>query len=506
LSLTDLTRRDLLRAGAATAALGASAAASESLAGRALGAAAAAKCPSSLRDIEHIVILMQENRSFDHYFGTFPGVRGFDDRRNRKAFQQIGYDGPGAVNGRLLPFHLNGRQPIGQCVADPTHNWEPQHQSWNGGKNNRFYQIHARPQWDGAAGSTVMGFFRKEDIPFYWALARAYTLCDMYFCSVLGPTEPNRLYSVSGTLDPAGTNGGPSLPTVFDVNGLKGDFTWTTMPEQLQARGVSWKSYTGATGQFDNPFPAFRQFRTDPTLNQLGIQPSYPGDFVADMDRGELPAVSWIQVPFGESEHPAAPPALGEYATDQVLRAIWARPKIWRKTAVIINYDENGGFFDHVAPPVPPNGTKGEFLTVNPLPSTAGGIRGPIGLGFRVPCIIVSPWSRGGFISSDVFDHTSVLKLIERRFGAEVPNLSAWRRKTVGDITSAFNFASQPDYSIPKLPATSNDAPLVTQDQCSEAKPPPYPVPSKIRMPSQVRGKPRRPQQRCRAVSPSFTG
>jgi phospholipase C len=501
----DLTRRDLLRAGATGAALGASALASQSLVGRAVGATERASCPSALRDIEHIVVLMQENRSFDQYFGTFPGVRGFADPRNRRAFSQPGYDGPGNHDGRLLPFHLQGRKPIGQCVADPTHNWEPQHQSWNGGKNSNFVSVHSRPQWDGAAGPTVMGYFRDVDIPYYWALAKAYTLCDMYFCSVLGPTEPNRLYAVSATLDPAGRKGGPSLSTVFDGDGLVGDFRWTTMPEQLQARGISWKSYTAAGGQFDSPFPAFRQFRDNPTLNRLGIQPAYPADFVADLDDDALPAVSWIQVPFNESEHAAFAPALGEYATDQVLRAIWARPKVWRKTAVIINYDENGGFFDHVAPPVAPPGTKGEFLTVDPLPATAGGIRGPIGLGFRVPCIVVSPWSRGGFVASETFDHTSVLRLIERRFGPEVPNLSAWRRSVTGDLTSAFNFAARPDYSVPKLPPTSNDSPLVTTEQCKESDPPPYPVPSTITMPRQKSGRARRPSGVCRRRA-AFTG
>jgi len=319
----------------------------------------------------------------------------------------------------------------------------------------------------------------------------------MYFCSVLGPTEPNRLYSVSATLDPAGRRGGPSLKTVFDAQGLVGNFSWTTMPEQLQARGISWKSYTQAGGQFDNPFPAFRQFHTNPTLNRLGIQPTYPGDFIADLARDQLPAVSWLQVAFDESEHPAFPPAKGEYAVDQVLRAIWRHPHIWRKTVVIVNYDENGGFFDHVAPPTPPRGTKGEFLTVPLLPAAAQGIRGPIGLGFRVPCIIVSPWSRGGLVCSDVFDHTSVLRLIERRFGAEVPNLSRWRRSVAGDLTTAFNFAAAPNYSIPKLPPTSATSPLVTTGACASGPATPYPVPKRIPVPHQRPGRARRPSGLC---------
>ncbi len=274
------------------------------------------------------------------------------------------------------------------------------------------------------------------------------------------------------------------------------------MPEQLQARGISWKSYTqfSGAGQLDSPFPAFTQFRTNPTLNRLGIQPTYPADFEADLAQDQLPAVSWVQVGFNESEHPAEPPAKGEFAIDQLLRAIWRYPNIWRKTVVIINHDENGGFFDHVAPPTPPRGTKGEFLTVSRLPANALGIRGPIGLGFRVPCIIVSPWTRGGLVCSDVFDHTSVLRLIERRFGAEVPNLSKWRRSVTGDLTSSFNFAAPPNYSIPSLPPTSATSPLVTTGQCASNQGQPYPVPKRIQMPHQRPGRARRPSGVCRVA------
>ncbi len=495
----DITRRDFLRTGAA---LGASGLVYGSSSGRMVATASAHPrgCPGRLDDIKHIVVLMQENRSFDEFFGTFPGVRGFGDRDNRQAFAQPGYHGPGSRKGHLLPYHVNGRKPVGQCLGDlnrPTHDWAPQHLSWNHGRNDRFYEIHSRPRWDGPFGVNVMGYFEQPDIPYFWSLARAFTLCDTYFSSVIGPTEPNRLYSISATLDPHGRHGGPCLETVFNAQGLAGDFRWTTMPEQLQARGISWKSYTAAGGQFDSPFPAFRRFRNDSKLNRLGIQPTYPDDFEADLARDELPAVSWVQVAFGESEHPGFPPAKGEYATDQVLRAIWRRPHIWRKTVVIVNHDENGGFFDHVAPPTPPPGTSGEFLTVDRLPAHANGIRGPIGLGFRVPCIIVSPWSRGGLVCSDTFDHTSVLRLIERRFGAEVPNLTHWRRSVTGDLTTAFNFAAPPDYSIPKLPPTSATSPLVTTGQCAATQVAPYPVPGRIPMPQQRPGRPRRPSGRC---------
>jgi phospholipase C len=345
----------------------------------------------------------------------------------------------------------------------------------------------------------MMGYYEQEDIPYYWRLAEEFTLCDAYHCSVLGPTQPNRTYSISAWLGQDGKQGGPTLNTHFDNNGFVGDFSWETYPERLSAKGITWKSYTAVGGQFDNPFTCFTQFKTDPKLKALGIDPVYPRDFLADIAKDELPQVSFVQVAFNESEHPAFPPALGEYATDQVLRAIWAKPSLWRKTAVIVNYDENGGFFDHVAPPVPDPGTKGEYLTVSPLPAESGGIAGPVGLGYRVPCTIVSPWSRGGLISSDTFDHTSVLQLIEKRWGVEIPHITAWRRKTCGDLTTAFDFASKPDFSIPKMPATSNKLPLTSTDQCTQIDPPPYPMPAKIKMPRQQRqrGRVRRPSGVC---------
>ena len=181
---------------------------------------------------------------------------------------------------------------------------------------------------------------------------------------------------------------------------------------------------------------------------------------------------------------------------------------LWTKTALFITYDENGGFFDHVPPPVPPAGTPGEYLTVEPLPSIAGGIRGPIGLGFRVPMLVVSPFSRGGFVCSDVFDHTSLLRFLETRFGPEVPNLSAWRRSVTGDLTSAFNFA-RPDSSVPPLPSPSAADPRVLRSDCPTQSPDVgsaefptvvgYPLPSPPQtMPGQEPGSPRRPSGVCR--------
>lgn len=183
----------------------------------------------------------------------------------------------------------------------------------------------------------------------------------------------------------------------------------------------------------------------------------------------------------------------------QVLDILTSNPAVWEKTALIVMYDENGGFFDHVTPPTPSPGTPGEFLTVdlNRVPA-AKGIAGPIGLGYRVPCWVVSPYSRGGLVCSDTFDHTSQLRLLERRFGVEVPNLTAWRRGVTGDMTSAFDFGSAPDAVPPRI-TDPNSRTRAALAQCgpnialgTAGQGAPYPVPSNS-MPVQEPGTRRRP-------------
>ena len=465
-----LTRREMLRAAAITGAgAGLAGLAADPLLSPVLAAGARR---GKLKDIEHVIVLIQENRSFDHYFGTFPGARGFGDPAAKAVLAQPGYPAAG-FDGKLLPFHLNtGGQP--QCFPDITHDWGPQHQSWNGGAMDGFVRAHLAV--DGpAAGPATMGYYEQQDIPFYWALAQAYTLCDAYHCSVIGPTYPNRLLSVSATLDPAGQAGGPLLHTLAsDYASYVGRFSWTTMFEQLQSRGISWKVYNGSGGGvLDNMLVFFKQFQSNPTLNALGLKPTLPGGLhgrprrrdAARRSRGCSPGST------RPSTRATPRPRSASIATRQILEAIWSKPKLWAKTAIFITWDENGGFFDHVAPPTPPPGTPGEYVTVNPLPSDASGVAGPIGLGFRVPMIVVSPFSRGGFISSDRFDHTSMLRFLETRFGAEVPNLSAWRRAHTGDLTSAFNFAGAATTRVPRLPAVTLSAADVSDGGCTVSPP-----------------------------------
>ena len=349
-----------------------------------------------------------------------------------------------------------------------------------------------------------MGYYRRADLPFYYALADAFTLCDGYHCSVLGPTDPNQLYIASAWLGQDGEKGGPVLETFGSNRAQKyGTLSWTTMPEQLQGRGISWKVYSAdnVSPEEDPAFGFFAQYYSRPELMANGLQPTYPADFMLDVANGTLPQVSWVYTTIVQSEHPPAPPTYGEQTASQIVGALTSNSDLWSKTALFITWDENGGFFDHVPPPTPPAGTPGEYVTAATLPDAAESIRGPIGLGFRVPLLIVSPFARGGLVSSDVFDHTSLLRFLETRFGAEVPNLSPWRRSAVGDLTSAFNFAA-PDASVPALPVPSLTDPRVIASDCTTAPAtlipsfgsqlPGYPVPPNA-MPTQEAGVARRP-------------
>ncbi len=461
---------------------------------------------SDLGAIEHVVFLMQENRSFDHYYGTYPGVRGFDDHPKNK-LGNFAQAWPGGRDKTLLPFHLDTASGIGECTNDLDHSWPAEHSSWNKGTNGAFVSTHVESAYQGPEqGVLTMGYYRRPDLPFYYALADAFTLCDNYHCSVMGPTHPNRLMALSGTIDPTGAAGGPVVITngssdaVYSVH-------WDTMPEVLEDAGVSWKVYN-PTGTLYTPanfekygilsdaiLPYFSQYK-DPTsaLYQKAFTPLYPNDFVSDIQAGTLPAVSWIIPPLGYDEHPSSPPALGEWFTSQVLAALVSNPEVWSKTVLFHMYDENDGFFDHVVPPVAPKGTPGEYLTVSPLPDDADGTAGPIGMSFRVPMLVLSPFSRGGHVASEVFDHTSQLRFLEERFGVKAPNISAWRRHTAGDLTSTLHH-KRSDPTVPKLPSTSNDQMAdVLAEGCTStsvleaALPsamPVYPVPVHQMMPTQ---------------------
>jgi phospholipase C len=477
-----IDRRTFLGASAATvAAAGLSAALPFGLPEAVAGPSRA----GTLDDVEHVVILMQENRSFDHYFGTMRGVRGFGDRAalqlstGRDVFHQpdlLRLDG-----GYLLPFHIDTAKVDGQDIGSLLHDWDTTHIATNGGHYD---------QWPLAKTEMTMGYFTEADIPYHRALAQAFTICDNYHCSIQSETTPNRIYHWTGTIDPDGVAGGPAVDNPPDYQPV---YHWTTYPERLQAAGISWQVYandevgddmSGAQGYVgdygDNPLWLFQAYHdalasSDPAVRQLAERASLRAtwlpnsglgkdvnhviaQFRADCAAGTLPAVSWVVAPYLYSEHPAGRPVDGEAYMQGVLSALWANPELWSKTVVLINYDENDGLFDHVPPPVPPPGTPHEFLpAIEPigfgLPPALGPAT-PIGLGPRVPMTVVSPWSRGGWVNSQVFDHTSALRFLENWTGVREENISAWRRSICGDLMSCFDFASY-DTTIPLLPDTA---------------------------------------------------
>ncbi|MEV6524594.1 phosphocholine-specific phospholipase C [Longispora sp. NPDC051575] len=453
----QLSRRKLLGAGAAGAALST----------LPLGMAEALAAPArtgKIGDVGHVVILMQENRSFDHYYGALRGVRGLADPAALRlpdggtVFEQPAY---GRADGRhLRPFRIDTAKVNGQQLGDLDHSWSGTHQAWNNGMYNR---------WIPAKSEMTMGYFGRQDIPYQYALADAFTICDAYFSSVQGPTNPNRLYHWSGMLDTRATGGGPIIDNSPARNNP--NCHWTTYPERLQAAGVSWKVYSNPTddertGNYDdNSLAWFRQYADAKPGNPLhdnAMVKRTLDDFAADVLADRLPTVSWLVAPYLYCEHPAATPNYGAHYVDTALQALFANPAVWEKTAFFLNYDENDGYFDHVVPPTPPPGTPDEFVAGR-----------PIGLGPRVPMTVISPWSRGGWVNSQVFDHTSTLRFLEVLTGVREPNISAWRRQVCGDLTSCFDFAA-PNTVIPLLPDTRR---LVEISDAS-AKLPPAVVPA----------------------------
>jgi phospholipase C len=433
----ELTRRRLLQTAgaAATAAFAAEFLPSNVRKALAVGPSKG----GSLRDIKHVVILMQENRSFDHYFGTLPGVRGFADpaaltlSTGKPVFYQPDPQNP---DGYMLPWHLDTKKTSAQAQPSTSHAWAVQHSAWDNGKMDNWLPAHLTA--DGANGPYTMGYMEREDIPFQFALAENFTICDNYHCSLLGPTWPNRLYLMSAWIDPEGVNGGPIISNE-DVT----PYTWESYPEALTAAGVSWKVYQQVDNYGCNVLEYFKSVQDAPVsspLYQNALRTCSPGQFEYDAVHDRLPAVSWIIPTSYQSEHPDYTPAAGADFVASLIDAIAASPDVWAKTVFILNYDENDGIFDHVPPPTPPAGTPGEFV---------GGV--PIGGGFRVPCIIISPWTTGGWIASERFDHTSTLQFLERLTGVTIPNITPWRRQTFGDLTSAFGVTPG---RFPRLPDT----------------------------------------------------
>jgi phospholipase C len=498
----------------------------------------------TIRDVEHVVILMQENRPFDHHFGTLRGVRGFNDPRVIKinlplqsgtgstqvpvwlqpagaANVAAGFAVPpdsGNLGGPsdgvevVPPFRVtpNGGNPGLTYLPGTNHSWGATHACWNQGQYD---------SWPLTNGPMTMSYLTREDIPFHYALADAFTVGDAYHCSIMGPTNPNRTYMWSGcvgnlsNLGAGGTDGQGAGPMTYNGLSLNNAYwTFRTFPEVLQKAGVSWKIYQDLAGQTfapdfgdgtdnsfagnftDNPVLYFNQYLNAATTSPLfekgctgtEIINTLPASgasestwtawaeqlfdqFRSDVKSGKLPQVSWIVGPAGYTEHADWPVDYGAWYASQILDILASNPEVFSKTVFIVNYDEADGSFDHILPPTVPAGPGYGASTVsieNEIVTGTGEPQpfesGPIGLGQRVPFLVISPWSKGGFVNSQVCDHTSVVQFIEKRFGVFESNISPWRRAVAGDLTSMFNFAN-PNGQVHNLPNTSSFLPPVSE-------------------------------------------
>ena len=497
------SRRDFLKAAGASGAAGLALPASI---GRAL-ALPANRRTGTIRDVKHIVILMQENRSFDHYFGTMRGVRGFGDRhtvpmtKGRTVWQQF--------NGarELPPFHLDTEKTNALKVPGTPHSFSDAQAAWNQGKFG---------SWPKFKTDYSMGYFKREDIPFQFALAEAFTICDAYHCSVTSGTDPNRVVFWSGSsFDPElRAQGRNSREDRSEPNNLRcwikgslpepgytyagNDLNWKTIPEVLQDAGIDWRIYQNPNDNWTGAmhgglaFKGFRSCKPGSPLYERGMSHHSLERLELDVRNGTLPAVSWILPPMKWSEHPSAStPIQGAEFTAKVLDALTANPAVWAQTVFFQTFDENDGLFDHLPPPAPPSYNPDGSLAGSATLDLAGhyfddhqdkytsrdddasGTVRPWGLGPRVPMYVVSPWSKGCWVNSEVAHHTSVGQFLEARFGITVPGISPWHRAVCSDLTSCFDFAGREDSAFPDLPdVTNSEEVLATHLQRPKILPP----------------------------------
>ncbi|MGA5099126.1 phosphocholine-specific phospholipase C [Streptomyces lavendulocolor] len=454
------------------------AAAAGSLLPPSLRAAMAAPAPAGgLRAVRHVVILMQENRSFDHYFGTLRGVRGFGDR-NAVELPSGGtvFEQPGPLGRTVLPFPVReaaeAQRKDLQYIGDLDHSWGGGARAWRDGWMDG---------WVPAKTAATMAYYDRRDLPLHYELADTFTICDAYHSSVHTSTSPNRNHLWSGWTGYE-ADGSRAVTNAAYAEGTHPGYPWPTYAERLEKAGRTWKTYTEWENFTDNNIEFFTTFKKiarkalaatgghtymesfyaavretgdaaerarllaaledgvatlddrERSLFERGLRRVRTGTladaFRADVAAGTLPEVSYLVPSAADSEHPgASSPIASATLVHQVLDALGSHPDVWRHTVVLINYDENDGFFDHVPPPVPPADDPDERWK---------GL--PTGLGIRVPLLVVSPWTVGGHVCSEVFDHTSVIRFLERWTGVAEPQITPWRRRVTGDLTSAFDF------------------------------------------------------------------
>ncbi|MDE3184584.1 MAG: phospholipase C, phosphocholine-specific [Bacteroidota bacterium] len=520
---------------------------------------------STFLDAEHIVFLMQENRSFDHAFGTLRGVRGYNDPRaitlpdyNKVWLQK------NAKGETFAPFRLDIKDTKITWMGSLPHSRESQAGARNNGRYDNWIEAKKSGDDEYKDMPLTMGYYTRDDIPFHYAMADAFTVCDMNFCSSLTPTDPNRVHFWSGTVR---ADKNADLKAFIDNGAIEQGIEWRTFPELLEQNNISWKIYQnelsvegGFTGEEeawlanfgDNTLEFFNQYHVKLSKRYIDYLPikikklqddinglkekmstlvagsedrnaaemkltnakkelvfaetekekwtrekfdnlsllqknihekafevnsgdphqheltplNYSDDGVAreinipkgdildqfrkDVEKGKLPTVSWLVPPETFSDHPSAP-WFGSWYLSEVMDILTKNPEVWKKTIFVLTYDENDGYFDHVPPFTAPDSrdattgkvSKGIDTSVDWV-NLEEDVPGSIGLGFRVPMVIASPWSRGGWVNSQVFDHTSSIQFLEtflnEKFKKNIKetNITDWRRTVTGDLTSVF--------------------------------------------------------------------
>ncbi len=377
--------------------------------------------------IDHVLVVMMENRSFDHYFGQLR-ARGVADVEAPRD----GWSNPRADGTPVAPYHETA-----PCIRDVNHGWGGSFRQWNNGRNDGFVTTNDPD------GERAMGYFDDRDIPFYYGLARNFAIGDRYFSSVMGPTWPNRYYLL------AATSFGFTYNAPYD--GDTPDHPAMHLMRRLDEAGHDWRDYAGDL-RLTGLFPYYGIVRTETRAHYRTH-----ADLMADLASGDLPSFSFIEPHYQgnggarEDEHPPGTPQMGERFVERIVRALMASPA-WSRSALFLTYDEHGGFADHVPPPEACAPDEHAPFDNTFTPVTQGSFRR---YGFRVPFVVVSPYARRGFVSHTVYDHTSIVRFIEARFG-----LAAMTRRDANATApmDMFDFEHPPNMTPPTLPAGGYNA------------------------------------------------
>ncbi|CEO59130.1 Putative Phospholipase C [Penicillium brasilianum] len=439
----------------------------------------------SLRDIEHVVIFMQENRAWDTYFGTMAGVRGFNDPNvqvnsdGQSVWNQVVDPSMSTATNTLLPWYLgykggDSNEAI-QCMAAGDNGYHDNQAALNHGLNNHWARNNTPWSW---------GYFKRQDIPVQFAIAEGWTSGDMYQESQITSTNPNRVTLVSGSVNVPGSPQNSSEGGVYidnnEVPGCDGNgincypLKWKTVYEFYEEAGVSWQLYQDTNNFDDNPLAWFQQYQKaskNSPLAQKGMSFVGLDAFYAAAANGTLPEVSFIVGPTELSEHPPYQPKDGGWLQKQVVDAVINSPK-YSSTLLMISFDETGGFGDHVAPFHSPQGTPGEWMK-DPL-----GVFGDVfvGPGFRVPFYMISPWTRGNRVFTERADHNSQILFVEQWLtargykGIQTDQMVPWRRAHMSNLVNALDL-DNPDLSLPYIPEaetpiTNSNGDYVGSSQC----------------------------------------